>query len=452
MSNPNANVTNAFVDLASKQPIDDRLYGGNCTTLLGREIRKVSWMSFIAIPMKKEPQGESASYKFSRSADALLHSWATMTTPEVRVKRDQQKTYRIAFTQNLMHNVMKTLTLTFNDLTALGLDPVSLDQLAEHQEEPGKWDAYNKMIGNVPALVEFGSVLPSKELKLPLKPMPWEKDVSNALLLCCLKMNEVKLNGDFQLELSKLIRVQKLADEQDENGGEVWVNCKANSVNYADIIEVKGGKPLQLPLPEMWAEYALVTKPERKFHRDSPHDYLLEQVQRYTHKRERAGTHRFDFKFNYPTRALYMNALNKTGGEYNNHSNYSTNPHDSTQGKDPMQFLSLYYDNIPRFERFPASHFSDIVPYYHNNRVPMSVGYHAHSYSLKNGLEQDCSTNFTSVYTSLEIVTKDTANDDEEDNPRRGCYYCIELRGVNHHIGRIDRDVFGFPSYGQNRE
>jgi hypothetical protein len=451
MSNPNANVTGVFVDLATKQPICDRLYGGDCTTVIGREIRKVSWMSFIDVPLKKEPQGESASYKFSRSADALLHAWATLTTPEIRVKRGLEKQVRIAFTQNLFHNVMKTMTLNFNDLEGLRLDPVAFDQLAEHMENPGKWDAYNKMIGNVPQLVEFGSVLPSKELKLPLNPMPWEKDVSNALLLCCLKMNEVRINVDAQLELNKLIRVEKASDEVDEEGNAIWKPVKASQLNYADIIEVKGGKPLQLPLPDLWAEYAMVTKPERKFHRESPHDYLIEQVQRYSHKRERAGTHRFDFKFNYPMRCLYMNALNKTAGEYNNHSNYSTNPHNAAEGKDPMRFLSLYYDNVVRFERFPASHFSDMVPYLHHNRVPMSVGYHAHSYSLKNGLEQDCSTNFTSVYSSLEIVTQDTAGDDEDD-PRRGSHYTMELRGVNHHIGRIERDVFGFPSYGQNRE
>lgn len=452
MSHATANVTNVFVDLATKQPIDDKFYGGDCTTLLGREIRKVSWMSFIAVPLKKEPQGDSAGYKFSRSADALLHAWSTLTTPEIRVKRGQENRYRIAFTYNLMHNVMSKLTLTFNDLMAVQLDSIAFDMLAEHMEDPGKWDAYNKMIGNVPSLVEFGSVLPSKELKLPLRAMPWEKDVSNALLLCCLRMNDVRLNGDFQLELSKLIRVQKLADEKDDDGNDVWVNCKASTLNYADIIEVKGGKPLQLPLPEMWAEYAMVTKPERRFHRESSHDYVIEQVQKYNHKRERAGTHRFDFKMNYPMRCLYVNAHNKTASEYNNHSNYSTNPHNAADGKDPMQTLSLYYDNVPRFERFPASHFSDIVPYYHHKRVPMSVGYHAHSYSLQNGLEQDCSTNFTSVYSSLEIITKDSASDDDDDNPRRGCYYAIELRGVSHHVARIDKDVFGFPSYGQSRD
>jgi hypothetical protein len=452
MSNSNANVTNVFVDLATKQPIDDKLYGGNCTTLLGREIRKVSWMSFIAVPLRKEPQGESACYKFSRSADALLHSWSALTTPEIRVKRGLEGKYRIAFTYNLMHQVHSKLSLCFNDLTTLTVDPVALDQLAEHMEDPGKWDAYNKMIGNIPSLVEFGSVLPSKELKLPLNCMPWEKDVSNALLLCCLRMNEVRLSGDFQLDLAKLVRVQKLSDEADADGNAVWVNCKASSLNYSEIIEVKGGKPLQLSLPDMWAEYAMVTKPERKFHRDTPHEYLVEQVQKFSHKREKAGTHRFDFKFNYPMRCLYMNALNKTAGEYNNHSNYSTNPHNASDGKDPMQTLSLYYDNVARFERFPASHFSDIVPYYHHKRVPLSVGYHAHSYSLKNGLEQDCSTNFTSVYSSLEIITRDTVSDEDEENPRRGCYYTMELRGVSHHIAKIDRDVLGFPSYGANRD
>jgi hypothetical protein len=449
-----ATITNVYVDLATKQPIDDRLYGGDCTTQLGREIRKVSWMSFIAVPLKKEPQGESASYRFSRTADALLHAWATLTTPEIRVKKDVAAKYRIAFSLNLMHNVMKTLTLTFNDLMAVSLDPVAFDQLSEHMEDPGKWDAYNKMIGNVPSLVEFGSVLPSKELKLPLKAMPWEKDVSNALLLCCLRMNEVKLNGDFQLELSRLVRVQEKIDETDANGEPVWKNVKASTLNFADVIEVKGGKPLTLPLPDFWAEYGVTTKAERKFHRGVPHEYLIEQVQKYSHRREKAGTHRFDFKFNYPMRCLYMNARNATAAEYNNHSNYTTNPHNASEGRDPMQNLSLYYDNVARFERFPASHFSDIVPYFHHARVPMSVGYHAHSYSLKNGLEQDCSTNFTSVYTSVEIITRESLKEDadEDENPRRGSYYTVELRGVNHHIGRIEKDVFGFPSYGQARE
>jgi hypothetical protein len=388
-STPSASVTNAFVDLASKQPIDDVLYGGKkCYAVLGREIQTISWFSIIQVPLKKEPQGESASYRYSRTADFLLHSWQTLSTPEIRVKKAYEKTHRIAMTPNLMHVINKGISLTFNDLTALTVDTVAIDQLAQHNEDPAKWDAYQKMIGNIPSLLTFGTFLPSKELKLPMSFLPWEKSVKNALPLCCLKLNEVRVNGDFQLELSKLIRVQRILDGCSPDDVQ-WENLKASQVNFSDIIEVKGGKPAIMPLPDVWAEYAMVTKPERKFHRDSSKDYLVEQVQRYTHKRESAGTHRFDFKFNYPMRSLYFNMLNQSAKEYNNHCNYTTNPHNADEGKDPVQHASLYYDNVARFERFPASHFSDIVPYYHHRRVPTETGYHAHSFSLTNGEEQD---------------------------------------------------------------
>lgn len=444
MSTPTAAVNHAFMDLGARQGLDDLLYGGaKCAVTLGRLIRTTSAMSFVAVPIKKEAQGESASYKLSRSADAVLHSWLYTTTPEIRVKADKVKTHRIAFTPNLFHNMVKNVTLKFNELSAVQADTVALDQISQHMEKDGKWEAYSRFIGNVPSLVGFSSRLPSKEIKLPLNVMPWEAHVSNALLLCCLKLNEVRIDVDYELDLTRLIRVQtKKADGTDDD----WVDAKVSTINFSEIIEVgsRSNHGLTLALPDLMAEYGVVSAAERKFHRQEAKDYLIQQVQKFAYTRSKAGQARFDFRFNFAVRCLYFNMQNETAKEFNCHSNYTTNPTSAENGSDPLQTVSLYYDNMPRFDKFPASFFSDMVPYFHHNRVPLEVGYHAFSYSLTNGLEQDGSTNYSGLTTSLEYVAKDGDAEDE----RSGCYYTFQLRATSHHVARIQNDVFGFPSYG----
>lgn len=440
------NLNAAFVDLATRQTICHRLYGGtDCLTQVGREIRPVSWMTLIQTKVKKEPQGESCGYKFARSADAINHAWLSVTTPRVRVKEGLRKTHRIAFTQNLFHNLIKTVKLDFNDLTAVTGDTATLDNLSAYMEDPGKWEAYNSFIGNIPSLTKFSTELPDTPLQLPLNLMPWEKDTTNALLLCCLRLNEVRINSEYNLDLSKLIRVQRLAKAG--NGDDVWEDLKAKDVNWGELIDVPNTKNgLQVALPDCWVEYAMFTKGERRFHRGTSHDYLIEQYQRFDDKKQPAGTTRFDFKFNYPHRALMFGALNVTAAELNNHSNYTTNPHDAASGADPIKTVSYYYDQIPRFENFPATLFSTMSAYYHAKRVSLEPGYHIHSYSNKNGMEQDCSTNLTSVSSSFEIKMSDAAVDDDEED-HHGSKFIVKVRGINHNIARIEGDTFGFPSY-----
>lgn len=439
------NLNASFVDLATRQAVCHRLYGGNdCLAQVGREIRPVSWMTLIQTRVKKEPQGESCGYKFARSADAINHAWLSVTTPRIRVKENLRKTHRIAFTQNLMHNVSKSLKLDFNDLTAVAGDTATLDNLAAYMEDSSKWEAYQSFIGNIPALTKFSTELPETPLQLPLNLMPWEKDTTNALLLCCLRLNEVRINAEYNLDLSKLIRVQRLASSSSDDE---WEDVKAKDVNWGDLIEVQNSKNgLHLALPDCWAEYCMFTKGERKFHRSNPCDYLIEQYQRYDDKKQPAGTTRFDFKFNYPHRVLFFNSLNATAAEYNNHSNYTTNPHDAASGADPCKTVSYYYDQIARFENYPAGMFSTMIPYYHAKRVSLEPGYHMLSYSNKNGMEQDCSTNLTSVSSSFELKMSDAADDDDDEN-HRGSKFIVKVRGINHNIARIEGDTFGFPSY-----
>ncbi|MCP6757056.1 hypothetical protein NL533_36060, partial [Klebsiella pneumoniae] len=65
-----------------------------------------------------------------------------------------------------------------------------------------------------------------------------------------------------------------------------------------------------------------------------------------------AGTHRFDFKFSYPVRGIFINARNATREDLNDRSRYDTNA-----GATPISTVTLSYDNTPRCDKFPFSHF-----------------------------------------------------------------------------------------------
>lgn len=447
-----APLTSAYFDLYSKTGLEGVLYDGpEPEIVFGYQIQRNSWFAFFQTPMRGEVSGDTVSWKAARSAHFLLHTWAALTTPKVMVAGRYREQYRIAFTRNLLHHVMRSCSLKANELSLLQLDAVGRDNLTQHEIAGGKWEQYNRMIGNVPDLVNFSDVLPSTELKMPLVEMPWElaESGANALPLCALKLNEIRIEAaDMLLDLEHLIRVQQCTG-QDSNGDPIWTPVPRKDIP-GDLFVVKGkGREQRLPVPQMWAEYALVDKRETEFHAKNPKTYLIHQYQRHSNKAAKAdgGNDRFDFKFNGAVKGWWLNAVNQTSREYNNYSNYTTNPVDQDRGSDPLHHVSLYYEGQARFENFPASILSDIIPFYHSKRVPLETGYHYYAHALAlTTLEGLAHTNYGPLQTALSADVRDS---DEEEGSSKvgGCRYQLELRAVSVFPAIIQNEVIKFPSY-----
>ena len=431
-----AQLTAAFIDLATGDNVDAGLYGGEqAISYLTRDIKKSSWITQIPVPLRAESSNSAnPSWKAARSADFMTKAWMRWATPAVSINpdlKDEAKNYRIAWTYNLGHNVIKKGALMFNDLELQTFDRYWLDMHATHFTQEGKLKLYNQMIGNVPALVEFSDSLPSENIMTP-QPYYFAGATSNALALCCLSLNDVRFVYDLESDLSKLLRVQKF-----NKATKQWEDFVPGSMS--SIVKVQGQSDFTLKMPEFWAQYVIVTNDEREYHTGQERDVVIEQVQKYDSiKKQGSGTVKLDFHFNYPVKALFWNAVNTTAEDLHNFSNYTTDASDADSGSDPVTHVSLFYENNPRCENVPADHFSMMESW---NNLPvgtMQTGYHSLVYALDiTSPDGTGSTNYSKLSVSLTNQIADVA----------GNYYKVVLRALTINIFRMSQGAVSFPSF-----
>jgi len=435
-----ANVTVGYVDIASYDAIDALMYGGeDVTTLFSRSIKQYSWFTHLFAPMKNNGTNDQPSFQFSKTPDFALMTWYETTLPQITVNpaNNGQLKYRIAYTWNLAHNVWNQGSLTFNDLTAQSFDATMLDFLAQYRQDASKWSLYQKFIGNTAALQTFGSSLPSSTIKLP-SPYWYSRDSSYALPLCCASLNDIRENLTVQTDLTQLIRVQKNVAADVVNDAAQWVDQPAGSVDFSAILQVAGGKPLEVGQTSAWAKYVLVTDEERAQHQDSTMDIIIEQFQKADGQKQAAGDASLQFHFTNPVKALFFGFRNATSANYNNLSNYSDTRTTGVTPNDPVATATLTYENQDRFTNCPGSLF-DMETYVHAARGVSEVGYHALFYCLNiNDLDMTGSSDYSNLVTTMSFSVAEQSGENN--------LYQMVLRAISGNRVRFASSSFGFPS------
>jgi hypothetical protein len=128
MSITTSNITSGFIDLATFDEVEKYMYGGpDATTYFVRETRKSTWFTQIPITLPSSSGeanfGNEWSVNVIRTGDYLLHTWLRLKLPSVQAAPN----LFIRWTRNLMHNLVRECTLTFNDLVAARFDNYHLD-------------------------------------------------------------------------------------------------------------------------------------------------------------------------------------------------------------------------------------------------------------------------------------------------------------------------------------
>src|SRR5579872_5806155 len=111
------------------------MYGGkDAVSYFVRRVRKATWFTTVPVVLttNNAPQFNAQfDANISRAGDYLLYTWFRVTIPSVSVDpvNNQFGTAnygvnygRIRWTRNLMHNLIKELSITFNDLVEMRLD------------------------------------------------------------------------------------------------------------------------------------------------------------------------------------------------------------------------------------------------------------------------------------------------------------------------------------------
>jgi hypothetical protein len=463
-TNQTSNITSAFIDLATYDALEQFMYGGQkAISYFVRFHTKATWFSHI--PTKLSNTGTAAfgstswSSSVSRAGDYLLYSWLRLTIPAVAISAEKANysfeadkiansntlfpinnsakeldpwnrpdvtkgAYRIRWTRNFMHNLIKEALLNFNDITAARLDNYFLDFWAAYTTPAGKQAGYDAMIGNIDALINPmqapmpiieqklygqtttslppapGMVLPSVTLNLPL-PFFYARDTGVALPTAALPYNDMKIQFNFR-SLTDLLVVDDLT-----TGKSRPFTAGDMDPNYTNA---------QLQQVEVWCDYAIVSNYERKQMGLKPRDILIEQVQTASvngfNSNSASGISNFDIRFSHAIKALFFGLQNGTNSsEWSNYSAASPVAYwdyGKRQGgvdftpafaADPLSSTAIKYENSVR-QDLSSDYYSQIMPYYHAVSIPTGnkVGYHMFSYALDlASVDPIGSTNFSKL-------------------------------------------------------
>lgn len=454
-----SNITSGFIDLATFDEIDKYMYGGpNSFTYYVREAHKSTWFTHVPVVLSRSSGqpgfNQEWSVSISRAADYLLHTWLRLVIPEVVLLQGNQfgNDGRLRWTRNFMHNLIREVCISFNDLVAARFDNYHLDFWSAFTVPASKRVGYDNMIGNVDSLVAphaVGVGLREQALNLPL-PFFFSRDSGIALPTAALPYNEMKITFNFR-NWNELLILDNSA------------NPAATNNTVVPIVGTDIAAAPELTAVQVWADYSIVSNEERKRMACAPRDILIEQIQtapRQTFSPATNSSPCYDIRFSHAVKALFFGVRNTTHSNvWSNYTTASPVPgpqvvnYDPPNRFDPIAHTSLIYENTNRISQMGSDYFSLVNPWYHAPTIPTETGYHLYSYSLSFfQIDPMGSTNYgkltnVSIAPAASPAAMIAANG--TGGPNSGADYPqtfeFIVTAVNNNIVRISGGALGFP-------
>jgi hypothetical protein len=459
MSGATATLAGGWYDLGTLEGADNKFYKPEINPETGeaeeiisihsKTITPITQFSRLPVPLTKQGQSNSASYPFAKTADFAGNTFMRFRTPLITVKNTQVDTYRIAYTPNLAHWVLRQVTLFANEIPIVKFGPVAMDFLSELNLGAGQYEGYMKGIGNTEAALTFNSYLPPLKIKKHFhelffcqknRPAPQDN-----FPLTAAKNNTFSLQLDLVETLESVIRIQRNTAAAGQP--KVWVDADPRSINLLDIVNVSGSAGLAVPLPDVWCEYATVRPEERTAFQSGRIDLAYKVIHSFSGQRQSAGTYRQPFNFGGPIRYLAFGWLNQTAKDRRTFANYSTVAGDESAGLDPVGQVTLWYENNPRIQNMDGDHFAEQETQYHAARVPMKKGIHLLPYCEDTtSSELDGTSNYTKLTTDLELSLTETSTDPNVD-ATPACVYTMEIVAEGLAIMALENKSISFPNF-----
>lgn len=439
MSTQNSsNATAGFIDLATLDHMENFMYGtGNATAWFVKQTRKSTWFTLVPVVLSKcsgEPNfGNDWSVSISRAGDYLLHTWLRVEIPAVKAAPG----YNIRWCRNLMHNLVREATITFNDLIAARFDSYYLDFWAAFTVPAGKRCGYKNMIGDFADLNNNNTgELPATTLNLPL-PFFFTRDSGLALPTAAIPYNEMRINFQFR-DVEELLIVTNMTQKRE----------------ITDVDRHLIGPRPKISRSQCWGNYAIVSNEERKKMACAPRNILIEQVQTMNvSSYDPNGRTSFDLRFAHAIKVLFFAVRNSTHksewSHYKVHSpvtDAAGNTDFNYNDLDPICDTSLCYENTCRLGKMGSDFFSLVNAWWHARRIPDDTGFHCYSYSIDFfSTDPMGSTNYgklTNVSINAEPCEETIAAANDPTNPQR---YVFIVVAINHNVLRVSGGAIGFP-------
>jgi len=452
MSSYTSNVTSAFVDLATLDTLETYLYGGDdAVTYFVRQHIKSTWFSQVPVVLASASGtadfGNTWSVTISRAADYLLQTWLEVTTPVVTA----QTGFRNFWCKNFMHNLVKEVTITFNDLVAMKIDSTQLDFWSAFSVNASKKAGYDALVGaGVKTLAANGQdavflhgldASVAHKLCLPI-PFFFSRESGISLPTAALPYNDMRINYTMRTAAELLTAFDAATtDKIVAASATTYTNTAAFSLSKARV----------------WANYAVVTNEERALMGATTRDIAIEQMQAqpitsYTTD----GTSQYDIRFSHGIKALMFGLRNTAqdlvtaqtgvgvaGAGGDQLSRYHTR-NITAEGagvydrKSPIDNVTLLYENTTRLGSIPSNFFTHIQPFYHAAAIPTSEpGIHLYSYALDLMKIDPCGSTNYGMLTNISLILANTAG--------IGSGWELVVNGISHNIIRVTGGALGFP-------
>lgn len=447
----------AFVDLATFDELAAYLYGGqSAVTYFVRSVTKSNWFSFVPISLRHSSGvanfGQDFSASVNRSGDYVLNVWLRVKVPKIKFSAAQQSPITVRWTHNFMHNLIRTVDITFNELCVHEFDNSWLDFNEKFRIPGSKRVGYDTMIGEVADMVVpvnlsngTNTLGTGGYFNLPL-PFFFCEDSGIALPVAAIPFNDIKIN-------------YRLRDWQDMLVIDPGVSGLSRDQILALIVD-ENGKEVKLTSVETMAHYAVIHNDERVLMGKAPRDILIHQVQ-YLQEQPfdpLLAQQTYDLRFSHAIHFMAWGAKNITiPGELSNYAvldaNNTTDPV-NLNGFDPLSHSTLIYENTARVD-MGSDYYSTVVPWYFCDAIPDVSGMHGYSYSLQAfGLDPQGSTGYSKLANvSICVKPSDAAVTDAQTQPAIGTIvpsntarkYRFILKVRNYNIVRLSGGSLGLP-------
>ena len=246
-----------------------------------------------------------------------------------------------------------------------------------------KEEAYFNMIGKHRI---FTAESNSKAMMVQVPLQFWfNRDVSLALPLIAIQRDNVRLRFQFR----PYQQCWTSNDMQDPP-----TNPFLNGVHFTSAF--------------LWVDYIYLDKEERRKFAETPHQYMIEQVQINSFDlEENVPIQNIELNFNHPVKEIYWTFQNPDVLTYSpntnpNFFNYSTALNiEDPNAQDPMVSAKLKFENIDRMEERPAQYYQVIQPFQYHTRVPKNF-IHTYSFCLyPEQLQPSGTCNFSRIDTCV---------------------------------------------------
>lgn len=424
--NCNVSASAGFIDLATFSELESFLIGGpHAISYFVAGVQKANWFTIVPIALRNNGTfdfgQECVSASVNRSGDYVLNTWFRCEIPTLLYTVQGVAGNSVRWTRNLMHNLIKKVSISFNELVVEELDNYWLDFNAAYRIPKEKQVAYNNMIGNISSLtnaIDANSSYVQANLSggalfggffSVIIPFWYGEDSGIALPVAALPFNDIKINYEFRsLEDLLVFNGPNGYTIADLTAG--WADFSATTGLYT--FTASSTKSFRSGFTH--AEYAVIHNDERTKMGDAPRDMLIRQVQTICGSDVAAGAteHVFDVRLSHSIINFFFALRNKTlKGDWSNYTtNYSylnmTGTPPTPQPPvpntgiwfNPINHTTLLYENTIRLD-YDADFYALIHPFLVSDAVSEDTGMHMWSYALKpwDPLGPSGSTNYSKL-------------------------------------------------------